>query len=436
MQKRLNFKGMNTFMVIWLSQLLSIFGSAMTRFAFTIWAYQQTGQVTTLALMGFFNSAAYVVFSPLAGVIVDRHSRKRVILLADLGAGLVTAGMLVLYLSGRLEIWHIYLGGVLNNALGAFQEPAFTASIRLLVPEHQLVRANSLLSLASDGSRMFAPVLAGALMVIIGVNGVMTIDLVTCLAAVGVVLALRIPNPAPSLAGQSAGSMRGDLAFGFRYIARRPGLSGILIIFSVINLLAALTYFGVLPAMILARSGSDQTALGAVQSVLGVGGVVGGVLLSVWGGPDKRVYGFLGATAISFLLGDLLFAAGRTLPAWLAAAFISSIFIPFIISCFEAIWQSSVPPEMQGRVFSAKNMIQVSSMPLGYLAGGFLADHVFEPAMASGGSLAGSLGWLVGSGPGAGMALMFACTCIFGLLTGLAGFFIPAIRNVERESVG
>jgi len=108
------------------------------------------------------------------------------------------------------------------------------------------------------------------------------------------------------------------------------------------------------------------------------------------------------------------------------------VFIPFIISCFEAIWQSSVPPDIQGRVFAAKNMIQIASMPPGYLASGFLADYVFEPAMASGGSLAGTFGWLVGTGPGAGMALMFACTCVLGTLTGLFGFLVPAVRNVEN----
>ncbi len=424
---------MKTFLWIWLSQLLSIFGSAMTRFALTIWAYRQTGQVTTLALMSFFNAGAYVLFSPLAGVLVDRHSRKWIMVLADVGAGLVTLGMLALYVSGKLQIWHIYLGGVLNNAFGAFQEPAFSASVPLLVPKRQLVRANSLLSLANDGSRMFAPLLAGFLLAFIDVGGIMTIDLATCLAAVLVLARLPIPQPQTTAEGRAArGKFRQELAFGFRYIGSHSGLLGILLIFFVINLFAALTYFGVLPAMILARTGSNQMALGVVESLLGGGAVIGGLLLSVWGGPRKRVYVFMGATAASFLLGDLLFAVGRSLPAWVVAALCSAVFLPFIISCYESIWQSSVPADVQGRVFSAKNMIQVASMPPGYLATGFLADYIFEPAMAAGGRLAGTFGWLVGTGPGAGMALMFACTSLLGMLTGLAGFFIPAVRNVEN----
>ncbi len=424
---------MKTFLWIWMSQLLSIFGSAMTRFALTIWAYRQTGQATTLALMSFFNAGAYVLFSPLAGVLVDRHNRKWIIVLADVGAGLVTLGMLVLYASGKLQIWHIYLGGVVNNAFGAFQEPAFSASVPLLVPKQQLVRANSLLSLANDGSRMFAPLLAGFLLAFIDVRGIMAIDLATCLAAVLVLAGLTIPQPQPTAEGRLAsGKFRQELAFGFRYIGRHSGLLGMLLIFFVINLFAALTYFGVLPAMILARTGSNQLALGVVESLLGGGAVVGGLLLSVWGGPRKRVYGFLSATAASFLLGDLLFAVGRDLAVWVLAALCSAVFLPFIISCYEAIWQSSVPVDVQGRVFSAKNMIQIVSMPPGYLASGFLADYVFEPAMASGGSLAGTFGWLVGTGPGAGMALMFVCTSLLGMLTGLAGFLLPAVRNVEN----
>ena len=428
---------MKNFIWLWLSQLLSLFGTAMTRFAVMIWAYQQTGQVTTLALMGFFNAGAYVLASPLAGVVSDRWNRKWVLALADLGAGIVTSGLLALYLAGRMQIWHLYLAGVLTNALGAFQEPALSASVSLLVPPGQLTRANGLLSLAYDGSNMFAPALAGALLAPLGVSGIMTIDVTTCLVAVVLVLAMRLVRPPESEAGKAArGHIRSEMSFGFRYIGRHPGLLGILLIFSGVNLSAAITYFGVLPAMILARSGGDELALGTVQSMLGIGGVVGGVLLSLWGGPKNRLRGFLIPTALTFLLGDFLFAVGRSLPVWLAAAFVSAVFIPFILANYDAIWQARVPLDIQGRVFSAKNMVQIGSMPFGYLLAGWLADGVFEPAMASGGSLAGALGWLVGTGPGAGMGLMFAGTCILGTLTALVGLSIPSIRDVDAGDRG
>jgi DHA3 family macrolide efflux protein-like MFS transporter len=423
---------MRTFILLWLGQAFSLFGTAMTRFGLTIWAYQQTGRVTTLALMGFFNAAAFVLFSPLAGVVTDRWPRKWVIALSDLGAGLATLGLLVLYLRGGLQIWHLYLAGVVSNSLGAFQEPAFSASVSLLVAPRQLVRANGLLTLAQDGARMFAPLLGGALLLPLGVDGIMLIDLLTCLAAVAIVVAVRIPQPLPSPASQPAA--RSDLTFGFRYILAHTGLLGILLIFAAINLFAAITYFGVMPAMILARTANDAAALGLVQSVLGVGGVLGGVLLGLWGGPRNRLRGFLLSTAASFLLGDLFFAIGRSLPVWVLAALLSAVFIPVIISCYESIWQSSVPPVVQGRVFSAKNVVQVGSMPLGYLLAGFLADQVFEPAMAVSGPLASSFGWLVGVGPGAGMGLMFACTCLLGTTLCLFGLTVPAVREVEKIS--
>ncbi|MBI4927278.1 MAG: MFS transporter [Anaerolineae bacterium] len=424
---------MATFIILWLGQLVSLFGTAMSRFGLTIWAYQQTGQVTTLALMGFFNSLAYVLFSPLAGVVADRYSRKWVIILADLGAGLVTLGLLLLYRAGGLQIWHLYLGGVITNALGAFQEPAFGASVSMLVPRNQLTRANGMLSLANDGAHMFAPMLAGALLLPLGIGGIMTIDVVTCLAAVTTVLLVTIPQPVQSRATTPRGFA--NLSFGFRYISRHVGLLGILLIFTGINFFAAVTYFGVMPAMILSRSGGNAAVLGLVQSVLGIGGVAGGALLTLWGGPKNRVKGFLLSTAASFLLGDLLFAIGRSPAAWVGAAFASAVFLPFLLSCYEAIWQSTVPHDVQGRVFSAKNMLQIGSMPLGYLMAGFLADRIFEPAMQPGGLLADSLGWLVGTGPGAGMGLMFALTCVLGTGLCLLGLAFPAVRNVEAESI-
>jgi hypothetical protein len=274
-------------------------------------------------------------------------NRKWVVALADLGAGLTTAGLLALYLMGRLEIWHLYLSGAISNAFGAFQEPAVSASVSTLVTPQQLTRANGMLSLAYDGSHMFAPMLAGALLAPLGVSGIMTIDLTTCLAAVLVVSAMRISRPVESAAGKAArGLLRHELSFGFRDITRHPGLLGILLILTVVNLFAAITYFGVLPAMVLSRSQGNEVALGAVQSMLGIGGVVGGVLLSLWGGPKDRVKGF-SSTALTFLprypLRRQANAAGLAGGAFVSAC--SSLRHPGLLR--EVIWQSSVPDDIR-----------------------------------------------------------------------------------------
>jgi hypothetical protein len=199
------------------------------------------------------------------------------------------------------------------------------------------------------------------------------------------------------------------------------------------NFFATLTYFSILPALILARTGNNELALAIVQSALGIGGVAGGLMVSFWGGPKRRIHAILAGAALSFLLGDFLFAVGQSLPVWVTAAFLASFFIPFITSANGAIWQSKVAPHVQGRVFSVKGMFQQSSMPLGYLMAGPLADHVFEPAMAPGGALAGAFSWLVGTGPGAGMALMFVLTSILGMAMGLSGYLFRAVRQVEED---
>jgi hypothetical protein len=201
-----------------------------------------------------------------------------------------------------------------------------------------------------------------------------------------------------------------------------------------ISLFAALTYYAILPPMILARTARDTLALASVQSALGAGAVAGGLVMGLWGGPRRKIHGVLAGAAISFLAGDLLFAVGRTIPAWIVAAVIGSFFVPVIMASDLAIWQSKVPPSLQGRVFSIRSAIRMSTMPLGYLLGGVLADHWFEPAM-TGGTMATAFGWLVGTGPGAGMAVMFLVTAIAGTVMSLAGYLFPAVRGVESDQV-
>jgi len=268
--------------------------------------------------------------------------------------------------------------------------------------------------------------------------GVMLVDVATFLIAMITLAIVRVPRP-PEAETQAAdkGSTWQQLTFGFRYIWQRPGLRGLLLIFTGVNLLAALTYFGVLPAMILARNrgygGSDELALAAVQGALGVAGVVGGLVVGLWGLPRRRIHAALGFTAASFLGGDLLFALGQSLPVWMLAALVASFFIPPLVAGERAIWQAKVPPGIQGRVFSVQSMLRQAMTPLGYLLAGPLADRLFEPAMHPGGALAATFGGLVGTGPGAGMGLMFLGTAVMGTLLCLSGYLIPAVRNVEGD---
>ncbi len=430
--RRMRKREWTDFSILWAGQSLSLLGTGMTRFALLIWAYEQTSAVTALTLLGFSITLTYILFSPFAGVLVDRWNRRAVMLAADLSAGLMTAALLALNAAGNLQLWHLYLAEGIAGACEAFQEPAFAASVSLLAPRNNLTRANGLLGLGKSAARILAPALAGLALRGAGLNGVMAFDLLTLGLALGSLLFLRIPAPPRSEVGQqAAGDFWRQLRFGFVYIFQRPGLRDMLLIFFLINLFGTLTYFAVHAPMILARTGGDEVALGLVRSVMGGGAIVGGVLISVWGNRWRKTRTFLLATLLSFLICDLLTAISQSVTGWAVAGFLSELSIPFIICPYFALWQALVPPDVQGRVFATREMFQVMSQPIGYLLGGVLADRIFEPALLSGGPLPGLLSGLVGTGPGAGMSAMFLFTAVLGGLTGALGLLSPAIRELE-----
>ncbi|HHW87445.1 MAG TPA: MFS transporter [Chloroflexi bacterium] len=427
---RLN--GRQTFGVIWGGQLVSQIGTGMTRFALLIWAYDQTGSAATVAFLGFFAFLPSLLVSPFAGVWVDRLDRRRVMLAADTGAGLTTLALLLLHVAGALEIWHLYAALAVAGACEAFQSPAYTAATTMLLPKEQYARAAGLRSLAESGVLFIAPFAGGLLLLWVGIGGVMLVDLATFAAALTTLACVRIPRPQPDAAAGST-NFRRELADGFRYTWQRPGLVGLMLVFMAMNFAGALTYFSTMPAMILARSGGDEFALAAVQATSGMAGLVGALAVSVWGGPRRKIHGVLAGAGFSFLCGDLLMALGRSAPVWIAGSLIGFVFIPFISSGSMAILQSKVAPALQGRVFALFAMVRQSLIPPGYVLAGVLADGWLEPGMQPGGALAATFGWLVGEGPGAGIALMFVGTSLAGAAICFGGYLFPSLRNVEEH---
>lgn len=424
--------GMLGFSIVAIGQAVSLIGSGMTQFAIIIWAWQETGQATSLALAGFFGFAPVVLISPLAGALVDRWNRRLVMMLSDLAAGLGTIVMLLLYLSDQLQIWHIYALGAFVGVFQAFQWPAFSAAISVMLSKEQYARANGMLELARAGSGILAPVLAGAMIGFSGIPWVFGVDIITFTFAIGALLIIQIPQPKVSAEGaRSRGSIWKEAGFGFTYIWQRPSLFWLQMVFFFINITATFG-FTVMAAMILARTHDDTVILGSVQSAGAVGGVVGGLLLSTWGGPKRRIHGVLMSMIGFSLFSSILLGLGRNLPIWIVAMFIGSLFLPILNGSNQAIWQSKVPPDLQGRVFSVRRLIAQIAAPLAMLMAGPLADYVFEPAMSEGGALAPTFGGLLGTGPGAGMALMFVISGVLSMFVGLGGYLFPVIRDVER----
>jgi len=432
---------MTAFTVIWIGQILSLLGTAMSQFALTLWAYEVTGKATPLALVGFFFVIPMVVLGPFVGVLVDRSNRKLMMMLSDLAAAVTTAVILVLYATDSLQIWHLYLTATIAGIFQGFQWPAYSASIALMLSKEQYARANGMLELAGNASGIFAPILAGALIGTLGLAGILVIDLVSAAAAIGTLLFVHVPQPPQTKAGrEGSGSFLKETAYGFRYILARPSLLGLQTVFMIGNFFATLA-FGILAPMILSRTGNNELVFGSAQSAGAIGGVVGGLVMTAWGGPKRRVHGVLLSWFCIGLLGTTIMGIGRTLPIWAVTMFVRMFFSPVVNGSNQAIWQAKVAPDVQGRVFATRVTLAWLVMPLGQLLSGPLADHVLEPAMAEGGSLVPLFGWLVGTGKGAGMGLQFVIAGLFAALAGAGGYLFNVVRNAEdilpdHDSVG
>ena len=431
----MNTKNINarTFHILLFGQSISLLGTGMTRFAVMIWAYEQTRSATALALLGFFTCITYIVASPFAGVLVDRMSRRRVMCFADLSAGLMTTLLLVIRMFGELQLWHLYLAVGLAGVFEAFQDPAFTSSISMLVPKDEYIRSNGMLGMGRSVAHMLAPIFAGLVQQVWGLNAVLCIDIFTMTLALLGLLFIHIPNaPASAVGMESSGDFWLELRFGIGYIFRQAGLRNLTLSFFMVNLFATLTYFAILSPMILARTGGDETTLGIVRTAMGIGGITGGVLIVALKSPRRKARMYLIVTGISFLICDMGMAVSNSVFGWAMAGFLAELTIPFIVSPYFALWQEIVPPDVQGRVFSIREMIQVGSQPIGYLLGGLMADRLFEPAMQSNGWFSVLVGGLVGTGAGTGMASMFLFTAVCGSLLGFIGLLLPSIRRLDE----
>lgn len=419
---------MRIFIVVWLGQLVSLLGSAMTRFVLALWLWERTGQATALVLVGVFTGVSSLLANFVAGPLVDRLSRKHVMIIADLLAGFTTIILLLLAINDQLLPWHIYLASALSGFFGVFHFLALSASITVLIPKKQYTRANSMLSVAQYTSLVGAPAIAGLLIGPIGIVGVMLFDVATFLFAVTTLSLVTIPHITRKV--DESETQWTAITFGFRYIFSRPPLRGLLLVIFAFSLLESFSYPLFAP-MILARTGGDEFTLGVVQSVLGIGGIIGGIVVTVWGGFRRKIHGVLIGLLLTGLLGDALMGLGTGLPVWLLAAILIEVFIPLAIGSNNAIWQTKVPPEQQGRVFAARSIISGFGEPIALLCAGLLADNLFEAAMMPNGSLAPLFSSIIQPGPGAGMALIvFVCGVLCGAAA-ICGYLVRSIRQVE-----
>jgi DHA3 family macrolide efflux protein-like MFS transporter len=419
--------GVGVFYALLVTQTVSLIGSQISSLSVGIAVFRHTGHVTPLGLVAFFNAAPVVLFSGFLGALADRFDRRKLMMLANLGLVAFNGLLLLSFVSGAFQLWHLYALSFINATFAALQTPAFLASVTMLVPDGQRDRANAIRQLAGPSAGVIAPGIAGLLYAIVGVAGAITTDIATFCAAILVLLLVRIPMPAQTSEGQAMRRALWRQAFdGFRYLGARPSLLGLLAYISFINFLLRGVSTLATP-YILDRTGGTA-ALGLVMGALNAGGLAGGVVMSVWGGTRPRIHAVMPSIAIGAVFLTLGGSA-RSAAELGATLFLAMASIPIANASLLSIYQQKIAPDVQGRVFAAMSQLGSLLAPLAALLAGPLADKVFEPAVHTPPWRA--VGWLVGTGPGAGMGLLFVIAGLLGLATSLIAYAVPASRRVE-----
>lgn len=421
--------GLRDFLLIWFGQLISGVGSRLTSFALGVWVYQSTGSTTKFAMVFVAMAIPALVLSPFAGALVDRWDRRRVMMACELVSAGVIGALALLGANGLLTMPLIYLGVGLSAVTNTFLQPAYAASVPLLADRDQLVRLNGLIQTGQGVSLVGGPALAGVLMKFTGLGGVLAADAASFVVGAACIALARIPRPRRDDA--EAQDLLREARDGWRYIAERKGLLGLLAVGTADSFLFAIASVAITP-LVLAAVNQDQGLLGLQMSLACSGLLVGGVMITVWGGPRRKVDGLLG---FSFLSGLALFAHGFA-PSFLlyvVAGFVMFLGMPPAQSAAYALWQTKVPSQLLGRCMAIVRMSSEAALPLGYLLAGPLAEFVFEPALRPGGALADSVGRVIGVGEHRGLGLMFIVLGLAMSAVAAAGYAMRPVRRIERE---
>lgn len=418
---------LRTFYIIILTQVFSLIGSRMSGLAIGIKVFDDTGKATPLALVALFYLLPNLIFVNIAGVIADRWDRKRLIMLSDAGQAAGTFLLFLSFASGHFQLWHLYTISVLQSIAGVFQGPAFMSSVTMLVPDSHRDRANAITQMSHPAAGIVAPILTGLLFAVIGVTGVIAIDLMTFLVAIAVISAIHIPHPEKTTEGeQHQGSMWQEVQVGFKFLWSRRMLFYLMMHAMLLNFLFNMAGIYGTP-YILTITGS-KAALGTLLAVEGIAMVAGGLVFTAWGGTKVRMHTMMPGVLL-MSVSFMLYGIART-PLFLGLSIFFGLFVnPMVNACFMSLFQLKTPPDMQGRVFASIQMLAMGMTPLAYIIAGPLADEVMEPAV--GGSIWKAVEPIFGSEPGAGMGAIFAFNgLVCGIITLILYFYRP-YRTLE-----
>lgn len=426
------FRGLHTFILLWATQGLSTLGSSMTSYALIIWAYEQKGSALTTALLSVSSYAPYVLLSIFAGALSDRWDKKRTMLVCDTLAALSTVTVLVLLLSGKLQVRHLYLINAFNGLMNTVQQPASDVAVTLLTPKEQYQRTAGMRAFSNSLVTLLTPVIATTVLSFWGLSAVIIFDLATFTAAfITLAFFIRIPDCAQNRQSRQL-SVWKSAREGLAYLRNSRGIFSLILFMAAINLTASM-YEAALPALLLSRSGGGESILGLVTACTGIANILGSVIVSFIPAPKSRVRVIFNALLFSMSTENFLLALGRTPIVWCTGAILGWITLPLMNTNMDALFRLRIPVEMQGRVYSMRNTFQFFTIPLGYLMGGFLIDYVMEPFMQSRPERS-LLVMLFGTGKGSGAAALYFLLGIAGALTCIFFRKNKHIWDLEKDS--
>ena len=400
------------FFTIWAGQAFSLIGSALVQFALVWWMTSQTGSATVLATATLFALLPQIILGPFVGALVDRWNRRLIMILADSGIALATGVLIYLFATDQIQVWHVYVILLIRSLGGAFHGPAMTASTSLMVPPQHLARLAGLNQTLQGLISIFAPPLGAMLIGLLPLEGVMAIDIGTAALAVLPLLFIPIPRPPRQTAQDNGTAIKTsywqDLAQGFRYVVKWPGLLGLILMAMLLNfLLVPSSSF--MPLVVTQIFNKGVVELGWTETLFGVGMIVGGLTLGAWGGFKRKIItslvGIIGISLGVILIGV---APGNMFFLLLVANFILGATQVFANGPLGAIFQSTIEHDMQGRVFSLINAGATAMMPLSLMVAGPMSDW-----------LGMRIWYLIGGG-----------LCI---LVTIIAFFTPAIITIEEQ---
>lgn len=363
------------FFTIWIGQAFSLLGSQLVQFALVWYLTRETGSAVVLTTATLVAMLPQIVLGPIVGSLVDRGNRRRFMIAADSTIALLTVALAVLFATGLIQIWHIYAVMFLRSLAGSFHGPSFTASTSLMVPKEQLSRVQGLNQMLNGGLAILAAPLGALLLELLPMQGILAIDVVTAMIAVTCLFFVAIPQPERKLAvGQGPTSVWQDMVAGFRYVVSWPGLLIILVMATLINFLLT-PASSLSPLYVTNHFGGGVQELAWLQSAFGLGIVLGGLILGVWGGFKRRIVtamaGLIGLGAGMFIMG---ITPPDAFPVAVGAMLLGGIMQPIVNGSLGAILQATVDPEMQGRVFTLVFTAATAISPLGLLIAGPLSE--------------------------------------------------------------